>query len=313
MSTHQQNEESLRLLASNKATNGFNPLRNVVRTVPIVLLSHGQHDDFRRDVLQLSILQPPEDVLCPVSRYAKTRWVHQAEAAGISWGEGLTRNSTNLESQIRELDKFCMRLSPTQRTSGSPSRASVMNLWCWQTNTWVVTDQSQDSHHHHPPAVSILVVTFLAHWWHGRDKCLYFSWQQSLIQDSWSLDCWMVQIFSVPSELCLTTDWWLGATRCRLFLMNFLSFHGSFPYSDSSRRTEMTEETCCKRCRFFFNLNNQFCLRFQLVHRQYGDFIRDGRTVEHNYLWKLILIKNILGICTKLSKKNILLIGTIYF
>ena len=64
---------------------------------------------------------------------------------------------------------------------------------------------------------------------------------------------------------------------------------------------------------FFFNLNNQFSLRFQLVHRQYGDFTQDGRTVEHNYLWKLILIKNILGICTKLSKKNILLIGTIYF
>ena len=34
------------------------------------------------------------------------------------------------ESQMRELKRFWIRESPIQTTSGSPSRASLMNLWC---------------------------------------------------------------------------------------------------------------------------------------------------------------------------------------
>ena len=42
------------------------------------------------------------------------------------------------------------------------------------------------------------------------------------------------------SHQLISSDWWLGGVGCRLLGGNFLSFHGSFPYSDSSVRTEMT-------------------------------------------------------------------------
>ena len=42
------------------------------------------------------------------------------------------------------------------------------------------------------------------------------------------------------SHQLISSDWWLGGVGCRLLGGNFLSFHGSSPYSDSSVRTEMT-------------------------------------------------------------------------
>ena len=54
----------------------------------------------------------------------------------------------------------------------------------------------------------------------------------------------LVVAHSVPSDLCLTSIdiKWLMVGRCWMSSSraNFLSFHGSFPYSDRSVRTEMT-------------------------------------------------------------------------
>ena len=70
-STHQKNKECLRLFAPDEGTDGPDPLGYGVRAVPVVLLADRQDDDLGRDVLQLSIMEAPQDVLCSVPGYSK--------------------------------------------------------------------------------------------------------------------------------------------------------------------------------------------------------------------------------------------------
>ena len=74
----------MRLFASDEGTDGPDALRYIVRAVPVILLPDRQDDDLGRDVLQLSVVEPPQDVLCSVSGYSKVGRVHQTEAAGQS-------------------------------------------------------------------------------------------------------------------------------------------------------------------------------------------------------------------------------------
>ena len=67
----QENKECLRLFAPDEGTDGPDPLGYGVRTVPVVLLADRQDDDLGRDVLQLSIMETPQDVLCSVPGYSK--------------------------------------------------------------------------------------------------------------------------------------------------------------------------------------------------------------------------------------------------
>ena len=160
---------------------------------------------------------------------------------------------------MRELDKFWMRLSPTQRTSGSPSLASLINLWCWEekrdqlTTELISTVKCLTIISHRPspcwsspslPTDDVISDNVLfqpsvpvTSW-----ECLSLSSHQPPVQDI-LLSALVVAPqcqATYASHQLISSDWWLGGVGCRLLGGNFLSFHGSIPYSDSSVRTEMT-------------------------------------------------------------------------
>ena len=130
---YQEYDEGLRLFTSYKRTDCLDSLCDSFRTVSIVFLANRQNNYLDRNLFaslcskisqQLTLgATSSSSRLCSLQR---TLSVVSPEMPKLT--ECIRQK---LESQMRELTRFWIKESPIQMTSGSPSLASVMNLWCW--------------------------------------------------------------------------------------------------------------------------------------------------------------------------------------
>ena len=152
--TYQQYKECLRLLTSNKSTNGLNALCDGFWIISVVFLTNWQNYYLKIIIMKIKRLLNVVFTLGATSSNSPfwtlhntfsvlspeipklTECIKQKLKVQISkWIKFYTYYKYfYLESQILELNKFWIIESPIQITSGSPSLASVMNLWCCNTS-----------------------------------------------------------------------------------------------------------------------------------------------------------------------------------